>query len=169
VSIAVRLLAAEAPEGPWSEVGSYELPDYNPLIYYEFLPEVIRFPKALNARHLRLEVNSVHPYGSLGPAYAVAGEVVARVSPPQSPPIISASGITLTSIEVNGSSLVVRFESEEGVHYRVLRSGLLNDWGLLDEYTDFVGTGSGMAVDLPLGTVEGEPDFFRLEKIPSEP
>lgn len=83
----IVIWVADAGEGPWQSIAYYQLTDMQPLSNLQFDPQVLQFPQPVNARFIRIEVQSVHPYSvQYSFRYAIAAEVVARVSTAASEP-----------------------------------------------------------------------------------
>ena len=71
----ITVFVADAPSGPWQEVGAFVLADK--LAYsYSYDPQILDLGGELEAHYLRIQIDSVHPlYPGDTYGYAIVGEV----------------------------------------------------------------------------------------------
>lgn len=80
----IRLQIADAPGGPFTEVGSYVLP--NRLSFLSYSPERLSLGGTFSASYLRIAIDSAYTFAPTDTfTYAIVGEVAVSATPVPEP------------------------------------------------------------------------------------
>jgi hypothetical protein len=153
----IELLTATSPAGPWQSAGTFTLQNQNPLLYSLIEPEVLVLAEPIQSRHLRIQVNSAHPYLPRDTfEYAILRELALSVLP-----LPDSEGVFL-SLSMDGASLLVTWPSA-AIGFQLQSATTLadgGDWGDIDESPALQGDQHAVAVDRESAGTR----FFRLHK-----
>ena len=80
----IRVQIADAPTGPFTEIGAFSLPNRIPFLSYN--PEVLQLGGLHTASHLRIAIDSAHKFAASDTfTYAIVGEVAVSAIPVPEP------------------------------------------------------------------------------------